>query len=74
VTVRDRVVLWVLATGFVSALLAWHHLGRWPALAVGLIALGIACLAYRIEAPRVDVEHPEGWEHRGTERSERIDQ
>ena len=74
VTERDRVVLRLLATGAVAAPLAWQYLGPWLALSVGLIALGLAGIAYRIEAPRIDLDRPEGWEHREAEEAERIDQ
>ena len=57
-TERDRVVLWVLAIGTVAAPLTWHYIGHWLAL----------------EAPRTDLDRPEGREHRGAETAQRIDQ
>ena len=72
--VRDRVVLWVLATGFVAALLSWLFLGHWFALGLGVAAIGIACVVYRIEPTRIDLEHPERWSTRTEEAPRRTDQ
>ncbi|WP_133767522.1 hypothetical protein [Amnibacterium kyonggiense] len=58
---RDRVVLWALGSGSVLSLLAWHFVHPWAALVVGLLALAVAGIAYRIEKPRIDLDHPEAW-------------
>ncbi len=76
-TVRDRVVRWALGVGAVLALLAWHLAGPWASLVLVLLALGIAAAAYRVEAPRIDVEHPIAWRDASAEASpppERVDQ
>lgn len=71
---RDRVVLLVLAAGVIAAVLSWRLVGPWCALAIGLVALAVACVAYRIEAPCIDVEHPEAWGTRQADSAQRIDQ
>jgi hypothetical protein len=76
VAARDRVVRWSLASGVLLAVLAWHFVGPWASLASLLLALATAAVAYRIEAPRIDVEHPEGWATGSAGRSEaaKVDQ
>jgi hypothetical protein len=66
--------VWVLTTGFVAALLTWHYLGHWLALAAGVITLAIACVVYRIEAPRSDTDRSEERRDRQASSAERIDQ
>ena len=58
--VRDRVVRWVLACGALAALLAWHFVGAWPAMAIVLLTLIGASIAYRIEPPKIDL-HGSPW-------------
>jgi hypothetical protein len=55
VAVRDRVVLWVLLVGGAVALLTWRSVGPWPAAVLGVAALLVASVAYRIEPPRSDL-------------------
>ena len=55
---RDRVVLWVLGAGALIALTVWLRIGPWPAMVVGLVALLLASVAYRIEPPRIDLDGP----------------
>lgn len=57
VTVRDRVALWTLTAGVLAAIAAWRFIGPWPALAVGVLAVLVACAAYRAERPRIDLDH-----------------
>ena len=74
--VRDRVVRWALGLGAVLALSAWHFVGPWASLVLVVLALGVAAVAYRIEAPRIDVTHPEGWSAGSADPTpaERVDQ
>jgi hypothetical protein len=58
---RDRVVLAALAVGVVLALLVWRFVGPWPSLVLILVAVGVACAAYRIEPSRIDLDHPDSW-------------
>ncbi len=75
-TVRDRVVRWTLSLGAVIALLAWHLAGPWASLVLVLLALGVAAAAYRVDAPRIDVEHPTACTETSadTTPAERVDQ
>ncbi|MBW4042243.1 MAG: hypothetical protein HIU86_08970 [Acidobacteria bacterium] len=73
-TERDRVVLRVLATGFLAGMLTWRGLGPWAALGVGLVALAVASVVYRVESPRIDLDDPERWERHEAERAPRRDQ
>jgi hypothetical protein len=69
-------VRWSLASGVLLAVAAWHVVGPWASLAAVLLALGAAAVAYRIETPRIDVEHPEAWATDSAGRSDaaRVDQ
>jgi hypothetical protein len=57
VAVRDRVALWALAGGALAAVAAWRLVGPWPAMVVGVLAVLVACMAYRVEASRIDLDH-----------------
>lgn len=67
-------MLWALVAGAVLALLAWHFAGPWVSLVLILLALGTAAAAYRIEAPTIDVDHPDSWASAGSTPAERVDQ
>ncbi|WP_375388524.1 hypothetical protein [uncultured Amnibacterium sp.] len=55
--VRDRVALLALAAGVLVGVAAWRLAGPWPAIVVGVLAVLVACAAYRAEAPRIDLDH-----------------
>jgi hypothetical protein len=80
VAVRDRVVLWVLGCGGIAAFLAWRLIGPWPGLVLILLAVVVAAVAYRIEAPRIDLHGSPTWvddaagDAQADSRSETIDQ
>jgi hypothetical protein len=80
VAVRDRVVLWVLAGGGIAAFLCWRLLGPWPGLILILVTVLVAAVAYRIEAPRIDLHGSPTWvddaagDAQSDSRSETIDQ
>ena len=57
VTVRDRVALWTLTAGVLAAVAAWRFVGPWPAMVVAVLAVLVACAAYRVERPRIDLDH-----------------
>jgi hypothetical protein len=70
------VVRWSLASGVLLAVVAWQVVGPWASLVAALLALTAAAVAYRIEVPRIDVEHPEAWATDSAGRSDpaRVDQ
>jgi hypothetical protein len=83
VAVRDRVVLGALLGGAVAAVLLWRVGGPVPSLLVVVLAVLVACAAYRVEAPRIDLTGtpwldgegaPAEQEARAAERAEPVDQ
>ena len=59
--VRDRIVIALLISGAVISVALWGAGAPWAALVIVLLALGAAAVAYRIEAPRIDLDHPASW-------------
>lgn len=53
VATRNRVVLWALGAGALMVVVTWQLVGPWPAMAVGIVAVLIASVAYRIERPNL---------------------
>jgi hypothetical protein len=48
---RDAIAVGVLLAAGVAAVLAWHPLGRWPALVIALAGVLIAAGVYRARRP-----------------------
>jgi hypothetical protein len=48
---RDAIAVTVLVLAALAALLAWHPLGQWAALAVGLGGVLVAAAVYRSARP-----------------------
>jgi hypothetical protein len=53
VATRNRVVLWALGVGALLAIATWQLVGPWAAMAVGIVAVLVASVAYRVERPNL---------------------
>ena len=57
--IRDAIAVAVLVVAVLAALLAWHPLGRWAALAIALAGLLIAAGVYRARRPAFPLIDPQ---------------
>jgi hypothetical protein len=57
---RDGVVLVVLLADVLLAIMAWHPLGRWVSLSIGVLGLLVAAFVYRMRPPASPAnDHPQ---------------
>jgi hypothetical protein len=53
--IRDAIAVGVLLVAGLSAVLAWHPLGRWVAFSIALVGVLIAAGVYRVRRPAIPV-------------------